>query len=91
MSKAMRERYSPIRQAAAQAAIDGLETMRTATVKSADFEAQGGAKTATVRCKRLRAKRYRFRKSLELIEEFVERVNGFEPSTLCLASTRSTN
>jgi len=40
VSKSMLKRYSHIRQAAKQAAIDTLETMRTATVKSADFETE---------------------------------------------------
>jgi hypothetical protein len=38
VSKSMLARYSHIRQAAKQAAIDALEAMRTSTVKTTDFE-----------------------------------------------------
>ena len=71
-------------------AIDALEAGRAAA-KLADFEIESPQNPPTVSRPLDQPALYDFRKVFELIRESLERVNGFEPSTLCLASTRSTN
>ena len=86
VSKSMLARYSHIRSAAKQAAIDALESQRRDNFEAGSprnppqSNANGGNLHFTIPDK-----------SLNLLRDSLERVNGFEPSTLCLASTRSTN
>ncbi len=80
VSKRMLEHYSHIRTQAKRDAISTLDSMNERAQNWAQWS-DGGAVAFTKDTE----------KSLDLVENFMERVIGFEPTTLCLASTRSTN